>query len=574
MGTGARSSFVISGSRNEQDSFALIHASGPEGLIQAAVANPSRSTAFSANVSHQTRRGTTLSFRVSQESDGQTGARIGGVTLPEGAVAIDSGETQYVFSANTILSSRLLHQTRVLYGQEFDDLVSHSSLPRIVVQDAFIGGGAQQDLRRTEHHVTLTDALTWTPRRHTVRFGINVPDWSRRGFDDRTNRGGTFHFASLDQYQRGVPYAFTLQEGDGRLVFVEKVVGVFAQDEVQVHPRLTLAGGIRYDWQNYFHDNNNVAPRGSLAWAPRGLSQTLVRAGAGLFYDRSGPVVIADLLYSRAGALRRYQLSDPAYPYPLGPGESPAAQPSTIVQLSPAARIPSTFQYGAGIERQIGKATAVSLTYTGMRGYALFYSRDVNAPLPPAYVARPDRTRAVVRQIESAGRLSSHSLQLMLRGAVTRRFTGQMQYSLSRAFTDTNGASWFPANDYDLDGEWARADFNRHHNFEGLGTLTLGRAVRAGVALSLASGRPYTMLAGADRYGNGRGSARPVGVARNSLNGPGYANLDLRLSREFLLAQRAKPHDRWSLTIGLDAFNVLNRTNFVTYLGTVTSTLR
>jgi len=573
VGDGKRSSFVLSASRNEQDSFVFIHAIGLDGLIQGQVANPSRRTDLSGSISYQRTNKTTMTFRVSSESAHQTGARVGGVTLSEGAVDIDSGETQFVYSMQTILSRGLLHQTRVMYGQEFDDIVGLSSAPRIVVQDAFTGGGAQQDLLRTEQHATLTDVFTWSPSRHTVKFGVNVPDWSRRGFNDRTNSAGTFYFANLAQYQAGLPYAFAQQRGDGRQVFLGKVLGAFAQDEFQIHPRLTIAAGVRYDWQNYFHDNNNVAPRASIAWAPRGLARTIVRGGAGLFYDRSGPIVISDLLSSRAGLLRRYLVVDPDYPAPLRPGDSLDAQPSTIAQLSQDAHIPSTLQFSAGIERQIGKATAVSVTYTGMHGYDLFYSLDVNAPAPPLFDARPDPELAVVRQIESAGRLVSHSLQIMLRGSVTRVFNGQMQYTLGRAMNDTNGAAWFPANDYDLRGEWARTDFDRRHGFEGLGTFKLGAAIRAGVALSLSSGRPYTLLAGEDLYRNGRGSARPPGVPRNSLAGPGYANLDLRVSREFVVHPRSKPSDPWSLTFGVDAFNVLNRTNFTSYIGTVNSPL-
>ena len=48
-------------------------------------------------------------------------------------------------------------------------------------------------------------------------------------------------------------------------------------------------------------------------------------------------------------------------------------------------------------------------------------------------------------------------------GRVTRWFNGQMQYTWSRVCSDTNGVAAFPANDYDLSGEWARADFDRRH---------------------------------------------------------------------------------------------------------------
>lgn len=542
-------------------------------MIQDVVANPSRDTEFSASVSHQKSEKTTMTLRFSRESDHQIGARVGGLTLPQGAVRVDSGESQLVFSVNTVLSSRLLHQTRLTYAQEFDDITGVSRAPRIVVQDAFTAGGAQQDLLRTEHHATLTDAFTWTHVRHTVKAGINIPDWSRRGFDDKTNTAGTFYFAGLAQYRASQPYAFIQQRGDGRQVFLDKVLGVFAQDEFQISPRVTVAAGLRYDWQNYFRDRNNVAPRGSIAWAPAHLARTIVRAGAGVFYDRSGPVVISDLLTSRAGLLRRYVITDPGYPEPLGPGQSIDAEPAAVVQLAPDVHLPSTLQYSAGVERQIGKATAVSVTYVAMRGYDLFRSRDLNAPAPPAYDIRPDATRGVVRQVESAGRLVSHSLQVMVRGNVTRAFSGQMQYSLGRARNDTNGVGWFPANDYDLSGEWARADFDRRHGFEGLGTLKLGAAMRLGVAVSLSTGKPYTILAGEDLYRNARGTARPSGVPRNSLDGPAFASLDLRWSRDIPLHARPKPRDPWSLTVAIDGFNVLNRTNENAYVGTITSPL-
>jgi hypothetical protein len=266
-------------------------------------------------------------------------------------------------------------------------------------------------------------------------------------------------------------------------------------------------------------------------------------------------------------------ITDPGYPDPLGPGQSLDAQPSNVVQLAPGVHIPSTLQYSIGLERQVGRASAVSVTYTGMRGYSLFMSRDINSPIPPLYDGRPDPAVGVVRQIESTGRLTSQSLQLMLRGRVTRAFDGQLQYTFGHALNNTSGVSWFPANDYDLSGEWSRADFDREHAFEGIGTFRLGAATQFGVAASLSTGRPYSLLAGEDLYANARGTARPAGIPRNSLTGPGYARVDVRLSHDVTLRARSKPNDPWTLTLGVDAFNVLNHTNFTSYVGTVTSPL-
>ena len=112
-----------------------------------------------------------------------------------------------------------------------------------------------------------------------------------------------------------------------------------------------------------------------------------------------------------------------------------------------------------------------------------------------------------------------------------RWFNGQTQYTWSRAYNDTNGINSYPANDYDLTGEWARADFDRPHRFLLLGSVNPGHVVDLGVGLTLTSAGPYTETLGADVYNNGRGRARPVGVARNSLEAAGFAQLDLRLSQ-------------------------------------------
>src|SRR5207248_8247569 len=279
---------------------------------------------------------------------------------------------------------------------------------------------------------------------------------------------------SLAEYTAGRPYSLVAQRGDGHVAFLEKVVGLFAQDEIRVRPNLSLDIGLRYDWQNYFHDDDNFAPRASFAYAP---------------------------------------------------GES-------------------------------GK----TVDLVGSKGISMFRSRDVNAPPPPDFAARPDPGNGVVRQIESAGTLDAVSMQVTLRGQVTRFFNGSAEYSFGRAYNDTSGVGWMPPNSYDLSSEYARADFNQRHRFEAFGTLTPGAGVTIGVSASLGSGRPYSLTTGLDRFNTGTANARPPGVPRNSLEGPGFADLDLRAAREFTLP--AAPGRKHSFTLGADAFNVLNHVNY------------
>jgi len=117
--------------------------------------------------------------------------------------------------------------------------------------------------------VQLTQNVSYLKGRHLLKAGFAIPDLSRRGFDDRSNFAGTFTFASPSDYALGRPVSFLQQRGDGRIVFLQRVFSGFVQDQISVTRALSVGVGVRYDWQNIFADNNNVAPRISAAYALR-----------------------------------------------------------------------------------------------------------------------------------------------------------------------------------------------------------------------------------------------------------------------------------------------------------------
>jgi len=80
----------------------------------------------------------------------------------------------------------------------------------------------------------------------------------------------------------------------------------------------------------------------------------------------------------------------------------------------------------------------------------------------------------------------------------------------------------------------------------------------------------YLVTTGLDNYNDGMANARPAGVPRNSLQGPGYADLDLRWSHDFYLV-RAKKDKGPMATLGIDAFDVLNHVNYPSDVGVQTS---
>jgi len=577
VGHNKRNSFLISINREEQNLQAIVYANTGAGVLQATAPNPQRNTEIAASVTHQFTERHLTTARVNFYSSSEQNRGVGGLVLPEAGVNTTNHEKELYFNDSLTITPNLLNQFRVVFGRQQSPTTSITSAPAIVVPGAFTGGGAQADRLQTENHMNLNEIVSWNPGKHNIRTGINVPDISRRGLTDRTNVLGTYSFASLADYAADRPYSFIEQQGNGHIVFLEVVAGAFIQDDYRLRPNLTLSAGLRYDWQNFFHDNNNFSPRLALAYSPGQSRKTVLRVGGGIFYDRTGNAPIFDLEKYNGVRLQQIVLTDPAYPLAIAP-QALLGSPATIVRLDPTVRIPYLAQFSAAFERQLSAGNTLSFTYWASRGVSLFRSRDVNAPPPPDYSARPNPSFGVYRQIESSGHLESNAFEISYRGKITRFFQAMAQYTLSRTLNDVpgnysvsargTGISSFPANNYDLSGEWARADYDALHRLNLMGSVHAGKYVDVGVALFVNSGMPYTETTGRDDYHTGYANARPPGVPRNSLQGPGFVETDVRWSHTFALKQQK---DSPRFVAGLDAFNVVNRVNYSGYVGDLSS---
>jgi hypothetical protein len=437
-------------------------------------------------------------------------------------------------------------------------VTSISPDPQIVVSGAFTGGGAQADSRRTEYHFDGTDFYTYSNGRHTLNFGVDIPDISRRGFDDFTNQAGTFTYGSLSDYEARNFSTFLLQRGRGHAVFLERTVAGFIEDNIRLKPNFSVSLGMRYYFQNYFHDDpNNIAPRVAFAYAPTPTGKTVIRGGTGVFYDRSGPSPIADLLHFNGINLLRFIVT-PGNPFP----------PTSVVVLDPHAGIPYNVQYSLGIEQQVTAKSTLSATFVGSHGIDLFRSIDANAPLQGSTI-RPNPNLGQERFIQSKGYQKSAALEITFRGKPSRYFNGQVQYTFGKTYNNTSGITYFPANSYDAEADWARSDNDRRHKFDLLGSTHPTKYFTFGVALSVYAGKPVNVTTGSDNNHDGVVNDRPPGYAHNSMPGPGLINLDLNAEHDFALSRKSK--EARTLTVSLNAFNVLNHTNDVTYVGVITS---
>jgi hypothetical protein len=569
VGKSKNTSFLLSGAREREDLVAIVFAQSLRGVINENVPTPQVNTVASLRITRQWKENQAMFWQVNFQDRWQNNVGAGGTTLAEAATHNRFREDEFIFNHRAVINPKLLSQFRILLGRYWSPTKGNVRAPRVVVTDAFSAGGAQADRLSTEVHTSITWLLTQSARRHTLKYGFNIPDWSRRGLRDESNQIGTLSFASLADFQAGRPFAAVLQRGDPRTIFVEKNVGGFLQDEWQMRPNLSLSAGLRYDWQNYFGDRNNVQPRLAIAFAPDKPRRWVIRVGAGFFFDRSGPGPIWDILRFNGTQLRRYVLSATSIPGDLS-GYTGLGLPTSIHRLEPSIELPGVIQFSAGLERQLTRKTVLAAAYNGTRGVQQLRSRDANAPLPPLFPGRPDSSVNVLRYIESAGRLEGNSLEVTVRGDIAPRVSGMAQYVFGKTRTDTGGVNWFPASSFAPQGEWGRADTDRRHQFHFLGTASLHRWLNLGIAASLLSGPPFNITTGRDENGDGMAIDRPSGVSRNAGRGPESIGLDVRWYREFRFEPTRKDKSP-SVTISVDAFNVLNRVNYQNYIGALTS---
>ncbi len=570
LGTDRRTMFVGSGSRREEDTDAVVHAFGPSGLIAGNVPAPQRNTQVSMSVTHDFSDSHRASLGYNFELQQLTNSGVGGLVLAEAGVNSISREDDILFSDRVIFSPRLFHQFQLVFEKDEDVSTSVTVAPSIQVQDAFTGGGAQADISRTENTVHISDAVSWTRGKHYIRFGANIPQISRRALDDHTNRLGTFAFSSLADYLNNQPDVWTAQQGPGRGLYWINELGAFAQDEITVRPNLRLTLGLRYQWQTYISDRDNFAPRVSLAWSvgPR----TVIRTGAGMFYDRTGGDYPGTFKEHNGIVLHSVQVLHPGYPSALPPGISIADLPTSLVREAGNLRAPYKVQYSADLERQLNKSFAFTVGYSGITGVSTFRSRDANAPVPPSYTSVPDPSLGFIQQIESGGRMLSKSLEVTFRGRGNRWFTGQAKYVLSRTMDNTGGINWYPQNQYRPNDEWARSSIDRLQRFNLIGRINPDHWLTASISATLYSAAPYTETAGADLYNTGLSNARPSGVARNTLKGGSTTDFDVLWDHDVRLGHKAGPESR-VFNFGVSAFNIMNHPNFVTYAGSVRSPL-
>jgi hypothetical protein len=364
----------------------------------------------------------------------------------------------------------------------------------------------------------------------------------------------------------------------------------------------------------YEADTNNWAPRLGLSWAP-GRGGTVLRGGYGIHYNQSALAPSEGLYFNAPYFQLRAFLPSAAAPIFV---HDPFPAQATFFPQSGTAfqrdlRTPYLHQFNVTLQRQLGSSRLVEVAYVGSRGRNLVAGRDLNQPAasPQPQNLRPNPLFGDITYIESRARSRYDSLQARYEQHLVRGLSVLAAYTLGKseddasAFFPSGGDPNFPQDSNNLAAEWGRSNFDVRHRASISLAQSLPWDMQVTSVITLQSGRPFTVallpendnsntgrsalgfgandrpdvsgdpsLDGADaaRWFNTAAFALPAfgtfgNAGRNSLEGPGYANVNVALLKDVRVRSGTR------LQLRAEAFNVFNRANFDlpdNYLGSPT----
>lgn len=569
-----RATFFVSGERLKDDASAVVNALTPAGPFVRNVQTPERYTNLLGRIDLRPNELHRFTARYDFFDESERNRGVGGFRLPEQAFNVEERAHKFQVSHRAIFSATSLNDLRLVFEREEQHEGSRAENAAVVVIGAFTGGPAQVFQANRETRWEFLNTTTYLRGQHTFRFGAEVRP---RFVDatDATNFGGTFEFSNLSEFANRSPFVFRINQGDPNVSFTHHEAYGFFQDELRLRQNFSLTLGLRYGWQSNLRDHHSFAPRLAFAFAPD-KQKLVIRGGAGIFYERLPEAVLERSLLYDGARVREVVISEPLYPDPFGTGQQQQLPPPSVVRLAADATAPYMLQASLSAERTLWRRTHLTFEYLTLRGVHLFRSRNVNAPLPQTGL-RPDADFLNVNQVESSASLRSNAFSTTFQGRIGKAFKGMAQYTLSRTTDDTDGLFALPADNFNLRPEWGRSNFDQRHRFTFTGALEMPRGWRASSILALASGVPFNITTGFDDNRDTAATDRPPGVTRNTGQGPGLAQLDVRLTKLFLFPSlfnrgEAKSERRSrNLEANIDAFNVLNRTNFNNFVGELSS---
>ncbi|MBI2686558.1 MAG: TonB-dependent receptor [Acidobacteria bacterium] len=508
-----------------------------------------RGTELSLKLNHQFNERDTLSARYAFSRGRTSGEVQGPDNFADRSAQGSSLTADHSLVSNwlRVITPAIVNDVRLQVAERTSQLTPNGSGPLIEVPGVISMGSFHRfNADRTERHYQIIDSFSAAFRGHRISVGADV-HWVTLDGSLRHRYSGIFVFPTVNDLLMGRPDLYIQAFGNPATRMATVPLGVWLQDRWQIHPRLLLEIGARFDRQRMpsglSPSSNNVSPRAGLAWRPSATRPFVIRAGFGHFYDRYPLAWLNDALQkdgiqgfeqygAGADAVRAWQWTrtDPVPGLPH-------------LTYRAASNFPSTYSRKAsgGFEYGFGKDTSLSVEANAIRGFHL------------------PRTR--LYQLEQTGRSSYEGVSVTLNRRLSKELAYLATYNWGRTHDDGSDFDEQPSDPNNIRKDWA---LSRQHQSNRLALSALFEfpwlIERLTIApiFTLGSGRPLNALLTTDpaRTGAYPITARPAGMMRNPTLGPINASLDLRVMKTIPLME-----ERAVLQFGVESFNLTNHTN-------------
>jgi hypothetical protein len=349
----------------------------------------------------------------------------GGNRLAEALLAKTRKTDAISYTDNLVLSSTLVNQIRLQYSRLTPAVAASGGRTPVVLitlddplpssdpdqrSGTLVAGSSTSGATdRRETRVQAQDIVSWVLDAHSLKLGGDVQRINST-FIDLSDISGTFSFSNPSDFLANAPSRFR-QNFQSESTQQNTYLGFFIQDEWRLRPNLMISYGLRWEEETIIRDLNNFGPRLSLAYDPFKSGKTVIRLGAGIFYNRALLRTIDDFtlgaqqlffdtndlidpttgLLGSAAFRRDFIAMNLTFPQVLTAASPLVKQFGTLNagfsrRLDPGLRIPESYQANVGFERDLGKGFVFESNYTFNRGLHLWREFNANAPhLPPGF---------------------------------------------------------------------------------------------------------------------------------------------------------------------------------------------
>lgn len=551
------------------------------------IAHPFDQTLLFGSVDTNINSQMTAGFKGVYEKYNEDNFRVGGVADQSYGQTLErrnwniTGEHNWSVSANSSNEARIQYGTRRFYEPTNSNTVAEWFSSGNTLQTGgnilgnLLGDGSTWELRDTWHqHLTMGKSS------HDFKAGFSAQHVSEQLRID-TYQYGLFLYVTDD---RSLPLAYAYGVGSSDVSTDTNIYGVFLDDAWHPTNQLVVNLGLRYDLDTngnnagFTHplitkprpkDTNNYQPRGSFSYDILGNGSQVLRGGAGKFTGRMLLVpalselqqngVTGRVTYTRInGALLGIPslALDPKNPTTTGIVSKPA-----ITLLAPDYKAPESTQASLGYTLKLG-ASRMFLDTEGIyvKGTNEIVVRDVNWSGNDTR-KRPFTQYDQVNMYTNDGHSKYTALVMALNGQVRQNdlLTASVTVANKKNISDDFSPDFptgYPNDPANIEAEYGRGRGDERYRIVLTGVFHLPMGFLISPIYEYGSGQPWTHRLGYDFNGDGKNSDRPLGVGRNTMDGPPFRQLSLRLTKAFNVGGLGQ------VEAIAEGFNITNVTNY------------